>query len=150
MCKEVICNNPAAFFLIPDRFKTQEMCIKAVDVDLWQLWDVPDDYKLQEMCDAAVREDPSFLIYVPDWFLRQQQVNMWYDDYYNDDNYNQVIGWHNGCQKRMVQKAKIKEDLMPIVWHPLRWWDWCVPEDEKEQTEELWKQQIVVFNYLIC
>ena len=39
----------------------------------------------------------------------------------------------------MVQKAKIKEDLMPIDWHPLRWWDWCVPEDEKEQTEELWK-----------
>ena len=88
MCKEVICNNPAAFFLIPDRFKTQEMCIKAVDVDLWQLWDVPDGYKLQEMCDAAVRENPSFLIYVPDWFLRQQQVNMWYDDYYNDGNYN--------------------------------------------------------------
>ena len=20
---------------------------------------------------------------------------------------------------------------MPITWHPSRWWDWCIPEDEK-------------------
>ena len=20
---------------------------------------------------------------------------------------------------------------MPIAWHPSRWWDWCVTEDEK-------------------
>ena len=29
---------------------------------------------------------------------------------------------------------------MPIAWHPSRYWDWCVPEDEKEATEKLWKQ----------
>ena len=29
---------------------------------------------------------------------------------------------------------------MPIAWHPSRYWDWCVPEDEKEETEKLWKQ----------
>ena len=22
---------------------------------------------------------------------------------------------------------------MPIVWHPSRWWDCCVPEDKKER-----------------
>ena len=21
---------------------------------------------------------------------------------------------------------------MRIAWHPSRWWDWCVPEDEKK------------------
>ena len=26
---------------------------------------------------------------------RPQQVNMWYDDYYNDGNYDEVIEWHN-------------------------------------------------------
>ena len=26
---------------------------------------------------------------------------------------------------------------MLIAWHPSRWWDWCVPEDGKKETEEL-------------
>ena len=25
---------------------------------------------------------------------------------------------------------------MPIVWHPLRLWDWCVPEDEKKRDRK--------------
>ena len=29
---------------------------------------------------------------------------------------------------------------MPIAWHPSRWWDQCVPEDEKRDTEKLWAQ----------
>ena len=41
--------------------------------------------------------------------------------------------------KRKPQKAKIKEELLPIAWHPSRWWDWCIPEDKKKETEKLWK-----------
>ena len=40
--------NPAGFFLIPDRFKTQEMCIEGVEVNPWQLHYVPDRFKTQE------------------------------------------------------------------------------------------------------
>ena len=40
MCNLAMCIKSAAFFLIPDRFKTQEMCIKGVEVDPWQLGDV--------------------------------------------------------------------------------------------------------------
>ena len=29
--------------------------------------------------------------------------------------------------------------LMPIAWHLLRWWDWCMSEDEKTETEKLWR-----------
>ena len=29
---------------------------------------------------------------------------------------------------------------MLIAWHPSRWWDWCIPEDEKQETEKLWRQ----------
>ena len=25
----------------------------------------------------------------------------------------------------------LKDELLPIAWHPDRWWDWCVDEDEK-------------------
>ena len=24
---------------------------------------------------------------------------------------------------------------MPVAWHPDRWWNWCVPEDEKKELE---------------
>ena len=75
---------PEAFHCIPDRFETQKVCIKVVEADPSNLGNVLDHLKIREMCDAAVREDPSSLIYVLDWFVKPQQVNMWYDDYYND------------------------------------------------------------------
>ena len=34
------------------------------------------------------------------------------------------------------KQKKIKEELIPIAWHPSRWWDWCVPEHEKKQTKK--------------
>ena len=41
------------------------------------------------------------------------------------------------------KKRKLKE-LMPIAWHPSRWWDCCVPEDEKKRDTK------IVFDHLIC
>ena len=40
---------------------------------------------------------------------------------------------------------------MPIVWHPNRWWDFWVSEDEKKEidamfNEELLKCMSVVYN----
>ena len=37
----------------------------------------------------------------------------------------------------MAQKASIKEELAPIAWPPSRWWDWCVPEDEKKRGRKI-------------
>ena len=59
----------------------------------------------------------------------------WYWDW--DCNDNEINKWYEGHQKRKAQKAKIKDELMPIAWHPSRWWDWCVPNEEKEETEKL-------------
>ena len=53
--------NPEVFFLISDHFETQEMCIKAVEVDRWQLYHVPDHLKTKEMFGKTVRDDPSSL-----------------------------------------------------------------------------------------
>ena len=41
-------------------------------------------------------------------------------------------------KKRKAQKAQIKKELMPIAGHPSRYWDWCISEDEKRNTEALW------------
>ena len=55
-----------------------------------------------------------------------------YDDYW-------VIKWHNkeSHQKRKAQKPQIKKELMHIAWHPSRWRDWCMSEDEKRETEKI-------------
>ena len=79
-------------------------------------------------------EDPWLLRYVPNRFVTQQQVKL-RDDYCIDDR---LIKWYDGYKKRKAQKAQIEEELMPTAWHPSRWWDWCVPEDKKKETEKLW------------
>ena len=114
------------------------MSIKIVDEESRQLHYVPDHFKTKEMCDKAVREDPSSLRYVPDWLVTQGQVKIWHgdDDYSYDD---ERIEWYEGYKKRKAHKVQIKKELIPIVWHPSRWWDSCMSEDEEKETEKLWK-----------
>ena len=91
---------------------------------------VPEHFKTQEICDKAVIDDSTSLLFGPDWFVSQQQIKSWHDD---DDfyDYDDIIEWYNGYLKRKAQKAKIKEELMPIVWPLSRWWNWCMSEDGK-------------------
>ena len=56
---------------------------------------------------------------------------------------------YEGYQKRGAQKAKIKEELMPIAWHPARWWDWCVSEDEKDAAIALINDDLKILNMIM-
>ena len=47
------------------------MCIKALEVDLWSLYNIPHNFKTSETCNKAVEDDPSFLQLVSDWFVTQ-------------------------------------------------------------------------------
>ena len=137
MCNEAIEKVPWLIYFVPDHFWTQEMCnkiIRAMPEDTFHY--IPDRLQTQEICEKAVTDDPSFLHFVPDQFVTQQQLKIWHDDdvYCNDDG---LIEWYEGYKKRQAQKASIKKGLMPIAWHPLRYWDWCMSEDEKIETEKL-------------
>ena len=55
-----------------DYFKTQEMCIKAADVDTYALGDVPDHLKTHRKCDRVVPNNPYTLQHVPDHFKTQE------------------------------------------------------------------------------
>ena len=99
--------------------------MKLFQNDLLNIWYVSDQYKTQEMCNKAVQSDLWALKYVPDWFVTLQE--MWYEKF--DD---ELITWRDAYIKRKTQKAQIKEELMPVAWHPNRWWNWCLPEDEKK------------------
>ena len=87
------------------------------------------------MCDWAVDKEPHSLAFVPDWFVTKEQIGLWHDSKYCDDD--KLIEWSDGYKKRKAQKARIKEELIRIAWHPSRWWDWRIPGDEKKETEKL-------------
>ena len=75
-----------------------------------------------------------FFFVVCPWSLCETETTKKDDDneYCNDD---ELIEWYEGYQKRKNQKAKIKQELMPIVWHPDRVMDCRMSEDQKK----LWK-----------
>ena len=123
MSNKVAAFNPWQLEYVPNHFKTPEMCNKDVDDCPWQLGDVPDHLKARDMCNKAVGWHPCLLGHVPDWFVTQQ-VEPWHND--------ELIEWYDGHKKRNAQKAKTKDELMTIAWHPSRWWNWCLDEDEKK------------------
>ena len=41
---------------------------------------------------------------------------MWYEDFDDDDD--ELITWRDAYIKRKTQKAQIKEELIPVAWHP--------------------------------
>ena len=111
------------------------MCEKAFEEEPWYLEYVCDRLKTQEMCNEAVSHNPFTLRFIPDWLITKQQPKTISGDHCNNIWF---IKWYEGYQKRKAQKAQFKIELTPIPWHPSRWWDWCVPEDEKQETEKLW------------
>ena len=68
------------------------MYIKAAEVDPSFLKLIPDYFKMQEICDKAVKEGCSSLEYVPDWFVTREWMWMWCDDYYDNNDTNKLFG----------------------------------------------------------
>ena len=31
---------------------------------------------------------------------------------------------------------------MPVVWHPKRWWDCCVSEDQKKEIDPMFVEEL--------
>ena len=60
----------------------------------------------------------------------------------------------NNRKAQRVKKRvkKIEKELMSIAWHPSRWWDWCMPEDEKKRDRKIMgvATDSRFKNYLIC
>ena len=70
----------------------------------------------QEMCIRVVETDSGLLQFVP---VTHQQVEVWCDEskyHYDYDKFSE--------EKNAIKKKKKKEELMPIAWHPSRWWNW--------------------------
>ena len=44
-------------------------------------------------------------------------------------------------ETRKALKKKISEELMSIAWHPKRWYNFCMSEDEKKEIEPIFTEQ---------
>ena len=36
----------------------------------------------------------------------------------------------------------LHEEVIKIAWHPNRYWNWCLTEDEKQEIEKLWYKHV--------
>lgn len=54
MSAEVVHIKLHSLKIVPDNFKTQDMCGEAVDIKPYLLEHVPDQYRTQEMCDEVI------------------------------------------------------------------------------------------------
>ena len=110
MCNKAVEKDLWALKDVPDHFVTQEMCNEAVQSDPWVLKHVPNQYKTQEMCNRAMQSKPEVLRLVADCFVTLQET--WYEKFGDDD---ELITWRDAYIKLKTQKAKIKEELMPVA-----------------------------------
>ena len=142
MCNKAIEEDPWFLANVPDHFKTPEMFERAFEKNSYTLEFIPNHLKTEEICEIAVVDDLWTLRFASDQYVTQELIKTWHDDddYCIDDN--ELFKWYDGYEKRKAQKARIEKELMPVAWHLSRWLDWCVPEDEKEETEKLWRQTI--------
>ena len=104
MCNEEMLINPLSLPYVSDRFKTNEMFIKAVEEYPRTLDYVPNQYKTHKICDAIVKKRPWLLIHVPDWFITKER--------------HRVPHGRQEQEKQKSQKSQIREDLISIAWHP--------------------------------
>ena len=62
-----------------------------------------------------------------------------------------LLSWHIRFEKRKVLKKELNEELMPVAWHPNRWWHSWMSEDEKKEVDPIFIQKLqkyvsVVYN----
>ena len=57
------------------------------------------------------------------------------DNFVEDDPdtivFVRLLIWHIKFGKSKALKKDLNKSLVPAAWHPNRWWDWCVSEDEE-------------------
>ena len=67
------------------------------------------------------------------------------NNFYEDDPDTiinaRLLAWLNKFEKPKALKKTIDEELMLIAWHPTRWSDWCLSEDEKKRIDSIFTEK---------
>ena len=116
------------FQYVPDMLKIKEICEFTVKRDTCISQYVPNKFKTRKMCESVVRENNDIIIYVPDWFVTAEMHEKCKDE-----------EWLRLYKQRKSHKVKVKEEHLPIAWHPDRVINWCFLEDKKQAHQRNWK-----------
>ena len=125
MCDEAVDDFLAALKLIPDWFVTRKM-IKKLDTALQA--DEHILYFNEDSADVTFCCDEMGIISVN---LNNINLDNNFDEDYPDTIiFIGLLPWHIKFEKRKGLKG---EELMSIVWHPKRWLNFSMPEDDKNR-----------------
>ena len=127
-------------FLVNIRLKG---CLIVVSEELFMLKYCPDKYKGKETCGNAVDDvlvfangdiffydvDCNNITFPNDDVVLSNidliNINL-DDDIFDEDDpetidHVRLMTWRN----RFKQCKACKKEIMPLAWHPIRWWNWC-------------------------
>ena len=51
--------------------------------------------------------------------------------------YVKLMTWHSRLKKHKAFKRDISKELIPLTQHPMRWWNWGMPENDKKEIEPI-------------
>ena len=148
MCEKAFSSNLFMLKYCLDRYKTQEMCDKAVDDFLPKLKFLPDCFVTDKMIKKlynALFADDDILFFDEDSGIvtfsstemgilsgDHNNINLYDTNFYEDDPktiiHGRLLAWHNTFKQHKAFKNEISKELMLVTWHPIRWWDWCMPK----------------------
>ena len=52
------------------------------------------------------------------------------------------MAWHIKFRKHKECKKGLSKELIPVAWHPNRWKDWCMSEDEKKEIDPMFIEEL--------
>ena len=53
-----------------------------------------------------------------------------------------LLVWHIKFEKHKALKKESIKELITIAWHPKRWWDWWMLEDEKKEIDPIFIEEL--------
>ena len=149
MCDSIVSEDHVLIVHCPDKYITQKMCNKAVDdspVALKLIHDWFVTSKIIKNFFTALYAHENILYFNEDsgnvafscnevGILNIDLNNINLDNNFNEDAPDTIIlirllACHIKFKKHKELKKKISKELMPIAWHPKRWRDWCLSEDQ--------------------
>ena len=157
MCDTFVSEDPFLIVYCPDKYKTQRTCDEAVDDCLAALKLVPDWFVISEMIEkrfTGLYADENILYFNEgsgNAIFNSNRIGILDIDLNNtnlDNNFDEndpdtiilirLLTWHIKFKKYKKFKKELSEKLMPVAWHPNRWWDWCMSEYEKKNRSNVY------------
>ena len=138
MCNKAVCIDPYILKFVPDPFKMQGICNKAVSREPYTLRYVSAHLKTHEMCNKAVH-----IIFPYQYktkgicnkavrLITLRHKGCAHESFYDHFKTEDICACSHVVENKNVF---FKEEFMPIAWDPSRYWDWCVSNNEKQETE---------------